>query len=969
MQSCYAGEEDNAHPTTHGPRHIQTALAASANRKDLPMIVLREPMWLLLLFPVVAALFAWPMPSRPLQLFRLLITATILLALCRPAIRLPSNHGTVMVIADRSKSMPPSSDAQAVHTIRRLEKSRHTTDCLGVVAFANQTVVEAPPQVEHFSGFVNKINPNGSDLTAAIDLATALLPPEDNGRILILSDGCWTGKDPLPAAARAAARGLAIDFLPSGRIHVDDIAIDRVSAPQTVDIGQSFLIPVWIRTSGPTTLQCSLTRNARPLANVHRQVSHGLTRLLFRDTAPQRAGILDYRITVTSPHPDPIPENNRARFLVDVRGPRPILCVSRNPNSGLAHLLSASALNLERRQPQQCNWSFAELSNFTAVILEDLPASLIGQAGMNRLAAWVEHAGGGLMLTGGKNAYGPGGYFHSPLDPLLPISMELRTEHRKLSVAIVVALDRSGSMAMPAGGGKRKMDLANLGTVQVLDLLSDMDELGVIAVDSSPHTIVPLSPLSNLRDQRSNILRIQSMGGGIFVYEALVASAKMLSSAQAGTRHIILFADAADAEQPGDYKKLLQKCSQAGITVSVVGLGTPTDPDADFLRDVAARGKGRCFFTADPGEIPRLFAQDTFSVARSTFVTDPTSFRFSPALITLFNQPLPSPPRLGGYNLCYLRPGATLGAVTVDEYKAPVIAAWQSGAGRVLCYTGEADGKYTGPIAAWKHTGDLFSGMARWTAGAENNLPANMAATVDALGALCRVRLYLDPEQNTADSRYLSPLPKLLLLRADPNGRTRTVTKKFHWLTPDLLECSLPLTGSESVLPILKLRHHPPVRLSPLCLPYSPEYRPPPPGHGPDTLRRIAHITGGTERTNPDEIWHDIPRKPRNTPLAPWLFLLALILVLIEVLQRRTAALALLPRLITNTLRRRKPVRPKGATDKAPEEAPPVPRTKHPPDASKPQPKKSADSAKKNDPPDSADVLDAMKKIRKRRHH
>ncbi len=71
----------------------------------------------------------------------------------------------------------------------------------------------------------------------------------------------------------------------------------------------------------------------------------------------------------------------------------------------------------------------------------------------------------------------------------MPVSMELRNEHRKLSLAIVVAMDRSGSMAAPAGtGGKKKMDLANQGAAQVLDLLGPMDEFGCLAIDTDrPH--------------------------------------------------------------------------------------------------------------------------------------------------------------------------------------------------------------------------------------------------------------------------------------------------------------------------------------------------------------------------------------------------------------------------------------------------------------------------------------------------
>src|SRR5690606_10247415 len=105
----------------------------------------------------------------------------------------------------------------------------------------------------------------------------------------------------------------------------------------------------------------------------------------------------------------------------------------------------------------------------------------------------VEDLGGGLMLTGGRRSFGVGGYFNSPLDPVLPVSMELREEHRKNRVAIAVALDRSGSMTMPVSGNLVKMDLANLGTAEVIRLLTPGDRVAVIAVDSAPHVVQPLS--------------------------------------------------------------------------------------------------------------------------------------------------------------------------------------------------------------------------------------------------------------------------------------------------------------------------------------------------------------------------------------------------------------------------------------------------------------------------------------------
>ena len=97
-------------------------------------------------------------------------------------------------------------------------------------------------------------------------------------------------------------------------------------------------------------------------------------------------------------------------------------------------------------------------------------------------------------------------------------------------------------------------------------------------------------------------------------------------------------------------------------------------------------------FTDNPEELPRLFAQDTFVVARSTFLEEPTPIQTDGGLVSLTGKRFEAPPSIGGYNLCYLRPEASLAAVSVDEYKAPVVAAWQAGAGRALCYTGEADG-------------------------------------------------------------------------------------------------------------------------------------------------------------------------------------------------------------------------------------------------------------------------------------
>lgn len=659
-------------------------------------------------------------------MLRAVALAMVVLGMTRPVLRLAERAGMVIVVADRSESMPPNAAAVQKEIIELLQKSMGQRNMLGVVAFGRRAVVECAPQQGGFHGFNADVGPDQSCLADAIETALDLVPVGTGARLLVLSDGKWTGLDPVTAAARAAGRGIPIDYRLLARPQAGDVAIRSFQVPDVAQPGQGILLTAWVSAPAEQEVRYQLRRGEKIIASGTRRVDAGLTRLMFRDRAPE-AGVCEYKLTVEPAEPEPVPENNTARALLTVRGAARVLLVSETgPDSCLARLLRAGGLNVTARMPEQCMWTLEELAQFNAVVLENVPAGKVGSTGLETLAAWVEETGSGLMLTGGRKAYGPGGYYKSPLERVLPVSMELRKEHRKFSLAIAVALDRSGSMAEPVAGGKVKMDLANLGTVQVLGMLGPTDEFGVIAVDSSAHVIVPLDTVENNAAMRGKILSIGSMGGGIFIYEALSAAVRMILRARAGTRHIILFADAADSEEPGQYRELLEKCRQAGITVSVIGLGTEADVDADLLKDIARRGGGECYFTADAREIPRLFAQDTFTVARSAFVEESTPFQITPAWAMLGSPPAAEPPPLGGYNLCYLKPEANQAAVTIDEYNAPVVAFWNAGAGRVLCFTGEADGKYAGPLAAWAHAGEFWSTLARWVAGCDRELPSDL---------------------------------------------------------------------------------------------------------------------------------------------------------------------------------------------------------------------------------------------------
>jgi len=851
-------------------------------------MTLFHPVWLVLAIPVLASLWIWKLPSRLLQALRAAVLLLLLLAMSGLAVKLPSRAGTVVVVADRSLSMPPGSEMAQKESVDLIQGAMGIKDQLGVVSFGQMSSVERSPQGGKFVGFVAEVGRDASNLAEAIETAISLIPQGTSGRILLLSDGRWTGKDPIGAASRATTRGIAIDYRPLQRASANDVAISRVDAPASVTPGESFMITGWVRSPIPQDVTFELLRGGQRLASGVRRVPSGISRLTFRDRAAE-PGTHRYTLRIAGTGDDPVPENNAGKILVGIRGPRPILCVTSSGDSGLVRLLQAGGMNVKALPPASCRWSLEELSKFSSVLIENVPAEKISVSGMEHMAAWLTQTGAGLMITGGRNAYGPGGYFRSPLDPIMPVSMELRQEHRKLQLAIVVALDRSGSMAVPAGGGKTKMDLANLAAAQVLDILSAADEFGVVAVDSSPHVIAPLAPIKDKDRIREHILRIDSMGGGIFVYVALSTAARMLLSAESGTRHIILFADAADSEEPGEYRRLLEECRKANITVSVIGLGTPGDRDAQLLRDIARRGEGRCFFTNNPEELPRLFAQDTFVVARSTFLDDVTSFRLTGGLVASTGKRFGDPLPIGGYNLCYLRPAASLGAVTVDEYKAPILAWWHAGIGRVLCYTGEADGEYTGPLARWREVGNFFTSMARWTAGDSGNLPGDILVTQNVTKGICLVQLHLDPE---SEQPPFSGLPEVTTLRGTPGEKPSTDKAGMRWTSAHTLAVEIPLQSRETALSTVEVPGVGTVSLPPVCLPYSPEFKPEDIEKGLLTMERVALATGGTERLNLAGIWRDLPKIPRTADVGRWLLIAAAVLFLLEVLERRTGVLS-----------------------------------------------------------------------------
>ncbi|EAU65013.1 von Willebrand factor type A domain protein [Stigmatella aurantiaca DW4/3-1] len=797
-------------------------------------------------------------------------------ALAGPELVLRHAGSDVVVVVDRSRSMPLDADAGALELVKLLEGQRRAGDRLGVIAFGREARVEQPLSAEGtFGGFSRPVDAEASELAAALDAAEALIPPERAGRVLVVADGRATGADARGAARRLAARGIAVDFRHVARAAVPlDLAVVSLDVPAVVSAREPFQFSAVVVASGAVTGTVLLERDGQPLVKGPFEFHPGANVLPFRDLV-EKEGLARYRLKVETPG-DGVLENDEGRAVLRVEGPPRVLLLSRQPAGTLAQALEAAGLRLEVREPFPL--SLDHLDGVGAVVLENVDANALGEPGLQALASYVEQAGGGLVMTGGRDSFGQGGYRRSVLEPVLPVSLELREEQRRTSVALSVLMDCSCSMGVTVPDGRTKMEVAAEGVVGALTLLNEKDDASVHMVDTEPHEIFSLSSVGEGLPL-NKVARGFSGGGGIFVGEALREGKTQILRSDKATRHVLLFSDAADSEEPDDYRATLAALRRENVTVSVIGLGTPKDSDADLLREVAQLGGGRIYFAEDALSLPRIFSQETITVARAAFVDVPTSLEAAPDLPLLGRLPALGLPQVGGYNLTYLKPQANVAMRTLDENAAPLLAMWPRGVGRAVAFMAEVDGPFTGELREWGGLRATLEGMVRWSM-QEGSGPQDAAvARAERRGNLLRVTLDLAPGEPMPTA-----LPSLVVLPGEGGGAP--VEVQMRWEDEDRLVAEYTLPGRGTWHPVVKLGSRV-LRAPPVAFPYAPEFEPGSAAQGLELLRGVAQAGGGVERLSLAGLFADAPVSEGRVALAPWLVGFAVLVLLTEVGVRR----------------------------------------------------------------------------------
>jgi len=881
------------------------------------------PMALLLVVPL---LYLWwrlgrgPRAVWPLRCGLLALAAVIFAG---PVLTGGRRGRNVVLVVDRSLSAGKKAVAAAAEMFDLLSRAKADRDRLSIVTFgAGACPVTAAEDAS--SAFKASSFDDASDLHAGLRLAAALCGGR-GGSVVLVTDGLYTGPDPMELVPALRRRSAKVLYWPVQSERRNDVSIRRVELPERVRVGRPYEMIFEVDSPAQCRAVVRIGRG-RELAAQSVTLSPGTNRFAVRDVAPT-PGLVLRSVEVTA-EGDSCPQNNRALAVTEAVGPPEVLVVnSTGAPDNLSEALRSAGFRV-RIVPPDIPISSAFLKPFEAVVLENVPLSSMSERADAALRNYVVQLGGGLLVTGGKSSYAAGGYYRSRLEDVLPVSMERKEHYRRPRLAMAIVLDRSGSMMAPVPGGLTKMDLADRAAAEAVGLLAEQDEVAVLAVDSEAHVEVPLTRLQDRYDRvQKRILSIESMGGGIFVYNGLSAAVRELLRSDAPTRHIALFADAADSEQPGDYRRLVSNWTAAGGTISVIGLGTERDQDAEFLKDIARLGGGTAAFTSDPHALPRIFCQDAMRIARKTFIEQQTRARVTPLIARLGKLRISQFPSFLGYNLCYPRPGASTLVLTTDEYAAPVLAVWQRGLGKAAALTCEADGPFSGELLEWSRYREFLAGIVGWLR-RERDDPSLFGSLVRR-GRTATVLLEMDERAAGSCAGATA-----LIIGPDESEPTKL---PLHWTSPRTMQADLKLTKNGIYHGLIVTSDGKRVSMPPAVLPYSPEFEPQRPGAGLELLQKLAETTGGHRLMHVREALAAAaaPRTgEREVSLVPPLAGLMIVLLLCEIVTRKSLWRQLVPqaarrrsaaavrgiaaapsRLLRAIRRRRRPLRPTGAEE------------------------------------------------------
>lgn len=742
-----------------------------------------------------------PWPQRILSVFlRIAFVALLALGLSRLARTATTQKVCTVYLVDVSESVPDAAIEDARAEIAKGLKEKPADALVRVITFAKRPRLvpladdaKDAPVLERHDAPTTAPAAKRTGLGAATDLASAMqlaygqFPAGYLRRAVILSDGVQTDGDILAEANRARDFGVKIFTIPYHRPVPGEVALRDLRVPDKVRVGEPFNLHANIFSSRPQKIRATLKQG---------EAINGLDGIKTLDLKPgdndvtfksvvRVAGEVTYALDLSDIPEDRFKENNRFAVSVAVPGRPTVLYAEGNPAraSYLANALSAQEFDVDVRGPREIPSSIRELERYDFVILSDAPAEAVSLTQQDAIESYVRDLGGGFLFAGGEAGYGLGGWYHTTVERILPVRMDAEKRRDEPQVAMVLVLDRSGSMSgLP-------IEMAKAAAKATADTLASDDLIEVIAFDSSPTRVVRMTPAKHRARIQNDIARIQA-GGGTEIFSALDAAYQTLTVTRARRKHVILLTDG-QAPHNG-IRDLVQAMAAEGITASAVGLGTGIDEV--LLRMISDGGGGRLYKVADPQSLPKVFTRETEMVSRNAAVEE----YFQPKVVSpadfLRGVDMGSAPFLHGYVATKMKPPPAQ-EILQSEVAEPILARWHVGLGWSLAWTSDVKNLWAVEWLRWPGYGQFWGQLVREHMRQKKRQQYDMRAEIDPSNGHVKASI----DAIGGDDRFQNGLDaKLTVTGPQPNGEVRKVA--MRQTAPGRYESDFPLERFGSFL-------------------------------------------------------------------------------------------------------------------------------------------------------------------------
>ncbi len=678
-----------------------------------------SPRILLLAVPALLALFwieqrsSHPMSSRRkrmLLVVRALGVMLALLALAGPATVVQSSRQALVVALDHSQSLGADGLKRVFDRATALRDALPSSVESSFVSFGDDpAALPAEMKLEAAAAQLDwqKAHGRDSNYQRAIEFASALFPSGTSRHIVVIGDGHETRGSIIEASRDAAAAGIRVHTATiTGEkkpdVRVRELAASRARLHEGASLELRAVIESTVSGSGVVKLfENGIEVDKRTVAA---QAGKPLDVTFTR--SPAVRNIYKYRAVIEGFADDTLSANNDALAIVDVRGRLRLLYLESDATQGgyLMQAMEKEGVQLEMRQPGSIPSSLEELAGYDGIIISDVAAHQLGEGTMIAMRDYVDRLGGGLIMLGGPNSFGVGGYFRTPIEDVLPVRLKSPDEEEKQSAAVALVIDRSGSMS------GEKLEMAKSAAIATTEVLSRNDFIGVYAFDSEAHVVAPMAKITSVAGVSAQIAAV-APGGGTNLQPAFVLAREALQRVKAKVKHMIILTDGQTSG--AGYEALAAQCRVEGATISAVAIGAGSH--VALLQAIASNGGGQSYTTNDVNSITRIFTQDTLMHTGRMIREEPFQSQMTERHPILAGFDKWDPPTLLGY-VKTLRKSTAQVPLTTDTGD-PLLAHWRFGLGKVTAFTSDAKTRWASLwIGRWGDFGRFWSQVLRETA-------------------------------------------------------------------------------------------------------------------------------------------------------------------------------------------------------------------------------------------------------------